>query len=207
MNTKRNDPCSCDSGKKFKHCCIGLYNKRQRWNNLEETIRSIVEESFEKYSNRRFIANALETFDKDVDFEDISERRLFFDWLIHDYEIKDDSYNKSSITIIQKSLENLKNEHSIDGYEKEKEKETLEMWTHSAFRFYEVIDIKKGHGYTVIDVFDNPDPNKHLFLFDHSTSFTINKHDVIYTRLYNVGEILRPAEWCNKLPKEFSTIY
>ena len=132
-------------------------NKRQRWNNLEETIRSIVEESFEKYSNRGFIADALATFDKDVDFEDISEKRLFFDWIIHDYEIKDDNYNKSSITIIQKSLENLKNENSIDGYkkEKEKEKEILEMWTHSAFRFYEVIEIKKGSGYTVVDIFDN----------------------------------------------------
>lgn len=201
MNTKRNDPCSCDSGKKFKHCCIELYNKRQRWNNLEETIRSIVEASFEKYSNRAFIADALKTFGKEVDFEDIGERRLFFDWLIHDYEIKDDGYTKSSITIIQKSLENLKNEHSKDGNEKEKEKEILEMWTHSAFRFYEVIDIKKGHGYTVIDVFDNPDTNKHLFLFDHSTSFTINKHDVIYTRLYNVGEILRPASGVINCPR------
>lgn len=182
MNTKRNDPCSCGSGKKFKHCCIDLYNKRQRWNNQEETIRSIVEESFEKYSNDRFIANALATFDKDVDFEDISERRLFFDWLIHDFEIKDDNYSKSSITIIQKSLENLKNEYSLAGYEeeKEKEKEILEMWTHSAFRFYEVVEIKKGSGYTVVDIFDN-DQNNTQFLFDHSSSFTINKYDIIYT--------------------------
>ncbi|MDN5846403.1 MAG: SEC-C domain-containing protein [Candidatus Nitrosocosmicus sp.] len=201
MNTKRNDPCSCESGKKFKHCCIDLYNKRQKWNYLEETVRSIVEESFEKFSSRRFIADALKTFDKDVDFEDISERRLFFDWLIHDYEIKDESYDKSSFTIIQKTLENLKNEHSIEGYRKEIE--TLEMWTHSAFRFYEVIDIKKGHGYTVIDVFDNSDTDKHLFLFDHSTSFTINKHDVIYTRLYNVGDILRPAGGVINCPRGF----
>ncbi|CAN5646713.1 hypothetical protein BH23THE1_BH23THE1_25950 [soil metagenome] len=205
MNTKRNDPCSCDSGKKFKHCCIGLYNKRQRWNDLEETLRSIVEECFKKYSNRKFVADVLATFDKDVDFEDISDRRLFFDWLIHDYEIKDDGYNKSSISIIQKSLENLKNEHSIEDYEKEKENEieTLEMWTHSAFRFYEVIDIKKGSGYTVIDIFDNPDPHKQLFLFDHSSSFTINKHDIIYTRLYNVGEILRPAGGIINCPRGF----
>jgi hypothetical protein len=204
LNTKRNDPCSCDSGKKFKHCCIDLYNKRQRWNNLEETIRSIVEGTFEKYSNRKFVADALATFDNDVDFEDISDRRLFFDWLIRDYEIKDDNYTKSNITIIQKSLENLKNEHSIvDDHKKEKEKETLEMWTHTAFRFYEVVDIKKGHGYTVIDVFDNPDTNKHLFLFDHSSSFTINKHDIIYTRLYNVGEILRPAGGIINCPRYF----
>jgi hypothetical protein len=207
LNAKRNDPCSCDSGKKFKHCCIDLYNKRQRWNNLEETVRSIVEETFEKYSNRKFIASALTTYDKDVDFEDIGERRLFIDWLIHDYEIKDDSYNKSSLTIIQKSLESLKNEYSIDGYkkdkEKEKEKEILEMWTHPAFRFYEIIDIKKGHGYTVIDVFDNPDTDKHLFLFDHSSSFTISKYDIIYTRLYQVGEILRPAGGIINCPRHF----
>ena len=179
-------------------------NKRQRWNNLEETVRSIVEESFEKYSNRGFIADALATFDKDVDFEDISEKRLFFDWIIHDYEIKDDNYNKSSITIIQKSLENLKNENSIDGYkkEKEKEKEILEMWTHSAFRFYEVIEIKKGSGYTVVDIFDN-DQNNTQFLFDHSSSFTINKYDIIYTRLYKVGEILRPSGGIITSPRRF----
>jgi hypothetical protein len=180
-----------------------LYNKRQRWNKLEETVRGIVEESFEKYSNRKFSADALKTFGKDVDFEDIGDRRLFFDWLIHDYEIKDNGYDKSGFTIIQKSWENLQNEHGIDGNKKEKENEikTLEMWTHSAFRFYEVVDIKKGHGYTVIDIFDNPDPNKHLFLFDHSSSFTINKHDIIYTRLYNVGEILRPASGIINCPR------
>ncbi|CAN5860444.1 hypothetical protein BH23THE1_BH23THE1_19660 [soil metagenome] len=201
LNTKRNDPCLCGSGKKFKHCCVDSYNKRQRWDNLEETLRSIVEETFDKYSNRKFITDALETFDKDVDFEDIGERRLFIDWLIHDYEIKVDNDDKSSITIIQKSLENLKNEYSIDGYKKEKE--ILEMWTHSAFRFYEVIDIKKGSGYTVKDVFDNQDPDKHLFLFDHSSSFTINKHDIIYTRLYNIGEILRPAGGIINCPRYF----
>ena len=197
MNTKRNRPCVCGSGKKFKHCCIDLDNQRNRWNSLEETLRNRVEEYYEKFCNHKFVDDAIATFDKDIDFGDIGERRLFFDFLIHDYVIK--GSEKPNTTIIQKVAEAFKNE---PGTEKiEKEKKFLELWADSAFRFYEVIDIKKGSGYTVIDIFDNPD--KHLFLFDHSSSFTINKHDIIYTRLYNVGEIVRPAGGIVNSPRRF----
>lgn len=197
MNTKRNSPCACGSGKKFEHCCIDLYNQRHRWNSLEETLRNRVEEYYEKFCTHKFVDDAIATFDKDIDFVDIGERRLFFDWFIHDYVIKDSE--KSNTTIIQKVAETFKNESGTEKHEKEKK--FLELWGDSAFRFYEVIDIKKGSGYTVIDVFDNPD--KHLFLFDHSSSFTINKHDIIYTRLYNVGEIVRPAGGIVNLPRRF----
>ena len=164
---------------------------------MEETLRKRVEDYYEKFCNHKFVDDAIATFDKDMDFGDIGERRLFFDFLIHDYVIKDSE--KSNTTIIQKVVETFKNE---SGTEKiEKEKKFLELWADSAFRFYEVIDIKKGSGYTVIDIFDNPD--KRLFLFDHSSSFTINKHDIIYTRLYNVGEIVRPAGGIVNSPRSF----
>jgi len=192
--TKRNSQCTCGSGKKFKHCCIELYNERLKWNSLEESLRNKIQEYWEKFYHDQYIEDAIATFDKDIDFKDISERRLFFDWFIHDYIIKDSG--KSSTTIIQKFVKNCH-----DYIDKEEEKNTLKLWADSAFRFYEVLDIKKGSGYTVTDVFGDQD--KHLFLFDHSSSFTINKYDILYTMLYKVGDILRPSGGLMVSPRRF----
>lgn len=181
MNPNRNSPCPCGSKKKFKNCCIELYHERLKWNGLEEGLRKKVQDYWEEFYSDKYTKDAISYFDKDIDWDDINERRLFFDWFIHDYVIKENG--KSVTTIIQSFVKDC-HDH-LD----EQEKKTSEPWADSASRFYEVSDIKKGSGYTITDVFDNQE--KHLFMFDRSSSFTISKYDILYTRLYYVGDIIR----------------
>ena len=106
--------------------------------------------------------------------------------------IKED--RKSVTTVIQKFVKDCD-----DRLDKE-EKKTSKLWADSALKFYEILDIKKGSGYTIRELFDNP--QKQLFLFDRS-SFTISKYDILYTRLYYVGDIIRSSGSLILLPRRF----
>ena len=181
MITNKDSQCPCGSKKKFKYCCIELHQERLKWNSLEKSLRKKVQEFWEKFYRDKYTNDAISCFDKDIDWNDISDRRLFFDWLLHDYLIKENG--KSITTIIQKFVKDC-HDH-LDS----EEKKTSKLWADSALRFYEVLDIKKGVGYTIMDVFDNQ--GKPLFLFDQSSSFTISKYDILYARLYYVGDIIR----------------
>ena len=152
-----------------------------------------IQDYWEKFYVDKYTKDAISYFDKDIDWNDINERRLFFDWFIHDYVIKENG--KSVTTVIQKFVIDC-----ADHLDKE-EKKTSKLWADSALRFYEVSDIKKGSGYTITDVFDNHE--KQLFLFDRSTSFTISKYDILYTRLYTVGDIIRSSGSLIVLPRRF----
>ena len=193
MNTNRNSPCPCGSKKKFKNCCIELYHERLKWDGLEESLRKKIQDYWEKFYADKYTKDAISYFDKDIDWNDINERRLFFDWFIHDYVINEDG--KSVTTVIQKFVKDC------DDHLDKEEKKTSKLWADSATKFYEVSDIKKGSGYTIRDVFDNHE--KQLFLFDRSSSFTISKYDILYTRLYSVGDIIRSSGSLIVLPRRF----
>ena len=156
MNTNRNSPCPCGSKKKFKNCCIELYHERLKWDGLEEGLRKKIQDYWEKFYADKYTKDAISYFDKDIDWNDINERRLFFDWFIHDYVINENG--KSVTTVIQKFVKDC------DDHLDKEEKKTSKLWANSALKFYEVSDIKKGSGYTIRDVFDNHE--KQLFLFD-----------------------------------------
>jgi hypothetical protein len=193
LNTNRNSPCPCGSKKKFKNCCIELYYERLKWDGLEEGLRKKIQDYWEKFYADKYTKDVISYFDKDIDWNDINERRLFFDWFIHDYVINENG--KSVTTIIQKFVKDC------DDHLDKEEKKTSKLWANSAFKFYEVSDIKKGSGYTIRDIFENHE--KQLFLFDRSSSFTISKYDILYTRLYSVGDIIRSSGSLIVLPRRF----
>jgi hypothetical protein len=193
LNTNRNSPCPCGSKKKFKNCCIELYHERLKWDGLEEGLRKKIQDYWEKFYADKYTKDVISYFDKDIDWNDINERRLFFDWFIHDYVINENG--KSVTTIIQKFVKDC------DDHLDKEEKKTSKLWANSAFKFYEVSDIKKGSGYTIRDIFENHE--KQLFLFDRSSSFTISKYDILYTRLYSVGDIIRSSGSLIVLPRRF----
>jgi len=192
LNPNRNSPCSCGSKKKFKNCCIELYHERLKWDGLEDKLRKKIQDYWKNFFVDKYTKDAISYFDKDIDWDDINERRLFFDWFIHDYVINENG--KSVTTVIQKFVKDC--DYNLD----KEEKKTSKLWADSALKFYEVSDIKKGIGYTIRDVFDNREKN--FFLFDRS-SFTISKYDILYTRLYCVGDIIRSSGSLIVLPRRF----
>ena len=67
---------------------------------------------------------------------------------------------------------------------------TAIAWSNSVFRFFEILDIKRGVGYKVRDVFNE---GNELFIYDKSSSETVKKYDIQYLRPYPIGNITRIA--------------
>ena len=91
MKPDRNGPCPCGSDKKFKHCCIGLHNERIRWDGLEDSLRNKIDDYWKEFYYDKYTDDAMDIYgNEDIEScADICERRLFFDWFIHDYIIPD----------------------------------------------------------------------------------------------------------------------
>jgi len=180
MKPNRNGPCPCGSDKKFKHCCIDLYNERIRWDGLEDSLRNKVDEFWKEFYYDKYIEGASNIYgEEDIEgCEDVPKRRLFFDWFIHDYNIPD-----KRDTVIRLFIKEYENRF-ID----ELERNTAIAWSNSAFRFFEILDIKRGFGYKVRDLFNE---GNELFIYDKSSSETVKKYDIQYIRLYPVGNITR----------------
>lgn len=106
------------------------------------------------------------------DMEDVVDRRLFFDWFIHDYIIPDK--NDTNIKLFLKGYQN----QLLD----EIERNTAITWSKSQLRFYEILDIKNGIGYAVKDILNDAgnNNNNQFFVFDKSTSVKVNKFDIEY---------------------------
>jgi SEC-C motif len=182
MKPDRNGPCPCGSDKKFKHCCIGLHNERIRWDGLEDRLRNKIDDYWKEYYDK-YIEGAMYIYgNKDIQScQDISERRLFFDWFIHDYIIPD-----KSDTVIRLFVREYE-----DKFVDELERNTAIVWSNSVFRFFDILDIKRGVGYKVRDIFN--EDNNELFIYDKSSSETVKKYDIQYLRPYPIGNITRIA--------------
>ena len=135
MKPDRNGPCPCGSNKKFKHCCIGLHSERIRWDGLEDSLRNKIDEYWKEFYYDKYMDGAMNLYgEKDIEScEDISRRRLFFDWFIHDYIIPD-----KRDTVIRLFLSEYE-----DRFVDELERNTAIAWSNSVFRFFEILDIKK----------------------------------------------------------------
>ncbi|MGA9318458.1 MAG: SEC-C metal-binding domain-containing protein [Nitrososphaeraceae archaeon] len=182
MRPNRNDICPCGSNKKFKDCCIELHNERMRWGALEVDLREKVDEYWKEFYHDRYVDQALDIYSKDVscDMSDVFDRRLFFDWFIHDYVIPD-----KKDTIIRLFIKECENE--LDDIERN----TAIAWSKSELRFYEILEVKRGTGYEVKDILNEARSNNQFFVFDKSSSEKANKYDIQYMRVYPVGSINR----------------
>ncbi|HEX2408205.1 MAG TPA: SEC-C metal-binding domain-containing protein [Nitrososphaeraceae archaeon] len=177
MELNRNDPCQCGSGLKYKHCCLKMHQERKRWEGLENNLRESITEYWQEF-HENDLYDAINIYGKIIDKNTPeTERRLFFDWFIHDYIIPNN--NENNTTIIKLFLKE---------YEKEESKDTIELntlreWSDSFFRFVEVLEITVGTGYKISDIFTKEE----FFLHDVRSSATVKKYDIMYARLYTVG--------------------
>ena len=196
MKPDRNGPCPCGSNKKFKHCCIGLHNERIRWDGLEDSLRNKIDEYWKEFYYDKYIDDAMDIYGKkDIDScADISERRLFFDWFIHDYIIPD-----KRDTVIRLFISEYE-----DRFVDELERSTAIAWSNSVFRIFEILDIKRGVGYKVKDTLDD---DNELFISNKSSSETVKKYDILYLRPYPIGNITRIAGGVILLPRYSLTLY
>jgi hypothetical protein len=171
----RNSPCPCGSKKKYKHCCLSLDQERATRDELEDKLRGQINEYCNEFFDKE---GAMIGYGKDVNNQsDLGDRRLFYDWYIHDYIVP-----KKNDTIIKLYVKEYGNNLA------ELEKETLKAWSDSVMKFLEILDIRRGVGYKVKDIFNQANE---LFVYDTSSSQSLNKYDILYSRPYHIGNITR----------------
>lgn len=186
MEGNRNAPCPCGSSKKFKNCCSPLHQERARWDGLEDKLRKRINNFFD---SKRFLEdyrNAIYDYGVEIkDLKDLSERRMFSDWFIHDYLIPGE--NESIIKIFLRESGT-----QLDNFERV----TVKSWSESVLSFYEVLEIKRSSGFKAKDIFNG---DEH-FVFEVSGSETLAKYDIILARLYKIGNIVRMSGGGKILP-------
>ena len=159
-----------------------MHQERLRWEELENNLRESITEYWQEF-HETDLYDAIRIYGKIIDKNtEEAERKLFFDWFIHDHVLA----NKENTTTIIKLF--------LKEYEKEECNDTIELdilneWSNSFFRFVEVLEIKIGTGYKISDVFTKEE----FFLHDVKSSAIVKKYDIMYTRLYTVGSITRAA--------------
>jgi SEC-C motif len=178
LKSDRNSPCQCGSKKKYKHCCLSLDQERARWDDLEDKLRGQINEYCNEFFDRE---GALIAYGKeDVNnHSDLVDRRLFYDWYIHDYIVP--NKNNTIIKLFTKEYESALTDL---------EKDTVKAWSDSVSRFLEILDIRRGVGYKVKDIFNE---TNEFFVYDKSSSQSLNKYDILYSRPYPIGNITRLA--------------
>lgn len=178
----------CGSGRKYKNCCLPLQMERKRWDPLEDRVREMIEgfAMEDRFSDALSAASSLFGFDPDK--ADPGERRLFYDWYIHDYPLPREG--KSLIRVLEERM-------ASQPEDDDEASRTLSFWASSTFSFLEVLGVTKGTGFTVRDLFRRSE----YFVWDVAGSCLVSKYDIVYCRPYSVGRIIRIASGSIDLPQ------
>lgn len=164
-----------------------LRSRKSDMDDLEDKLRGQINEYCNEFFDKK---DAMIAYGKDVNSQsDLGDRRLFYDWYIHDYIVpnKNDSIIRLFVKEYETSFAQL-------------EKETLKAWSDSVMKFLEILDIRRGVGYKVKDIFNE---TTEFFVYDRSSSQSLNKYDILYSRPYHVGNITRLGGAGIVVPRSF----
>jgi hypothetical protein len=197
MKLSRNDPCSCGSGKKYKHCCLGnegapVVDLADRiWRQMREAIDGyatamlrFIEEPYGKDAVPQawleFIMGASEKF-----VPGAPNTELFFSWLFHRWKpdlhkgnhIVDPSLNEVVPTRAYLDRRSALLSPLLHRY--------LETCLATPFGFHEILNCQPGFGFTTKDVFSG----KLLNVRERSASSTLKDGEIIFGLVVPVQSI------------------
>lgn len=177
---RRNDPCPCGSGKKYKHCC--MINKQQIVG-LEESVRSNLIREMIKYFKKHYsdsMKEAFEYFIADYDFEDIFRENIdlemtldinFLEWYVHDWLIE----YENGKTLIELYTEHKSKLKTI-------ELNVLTKMQESFLSLYEVQEIHDDEGIVVMDLL----LGEKYFIKEKDTLEDTQRWDIFAARLIKI---------------------
>ena len=185
-NTGPNDPCPCNSGKKFKKCCRPLLVEREKYTDLEGRVWKHLDEC--KYSDafRPYIEKAYNVFRNEVSAEITNTNDMFLVWAIHDFLVP--SQNRSLISLY---IEN----HSSSI--RKAERDVLKDIQHSNFVIVEVEKVVPYVGYHVAEIFPG---KEHYFITDTLSTKQVSNHSLLLLKLYGIRTLNRIAGGVLKIP-------
>ena len=181
-----NDPCPCNSGKKFKKCCRPLLVEREKYADLEGKLWKHLDEC--KYSDafKQYIGEAYDVFRNQVSTEITNTSDMFLVWAIHDFVVPD--RNRSLISLyIEEHFSSIR----------EDEREVLRDLLHSNFVIVEVEKVVPYIGYHVAEIFPG---KEHYFITDTLSTRQISNHSLLLLKLYRIKTLNRIGGGALKIP-------
>ncbi len=177
MKLGRNDKCPCGSGKKYKKCCmesLAIKSELSKYNEVEKTTTSLImkylrspenESDFQKAVVEYFGSELSEISVNDAEFN------FFMAWYIKNY-----NFNSSFIDRLIKKEKNASLEV----------KKLLENLKNSNLYLHKIIKLDKGN-----IAFENLHNGSVVQVFYDVIEQNVNINDVIYSRLYKVGNFYK----------------
>ena len=185
---KRNDPCPCGSGKKYKQCHEPLDRARDDHRRLlRRAMDRLIPKLIEQASNPLAVAlvdqhladfwDGTYTFDQMSELDDLEDRgsERFLTWVTFDAPI-----NAAGSTLVEHLAAELPEELEFDQYERE----LLPAWTPTRLRAYVIDEVLHGKGAIVRDVITNST----LTLRDHAAAKRLEQDEVLFAQLVPVEE-------------------
>ena len=186
VKIRRNDPCPCGSGKKFKKCCLGKKQESQPQPKtyhdycleLVDSLRPKVLQFMKKAGHDKFIEQAFAEYWRTLEpglappeFDEVAYLE-FLEWFIHDYPIA--GHGKPVIRLFFESKPKLPPE----------ERKILQDWQDAYISVFQVKEVESGKGVWAEDIFSSEE----LFLSDVSLSNQVKKWELITFRKIKVLE-------------------
>jgi hypothetical protein len=184
----RNDPCWCNSGKKYKKCHLES-DERERLGEGPQAVNSIVGDRFQPLRERiaktmrelmppAEVSRAVEEFfdnefsgwlkPEEIEPDPIARDLTVMDWAVHDRVLPGRKH-----TVIEEFLKRHGSSLSSN------ERQMTEAWSRSFFGLYEVLETKPGTGFEVKDLITG----EKNFVHDISGSKSLHRWDVVFSRL------------------------
>jgi len=195
---KRNDPCPCGSGKKYKNCCMRqdrVSESRELHLVPDEAI--LLNSLYEYAQSQRFLSDVIQAFDvfwggsyalgggEQLDTDDM---RRMMEWFAHDYHTTQDRKR-----VIELFIENKTAEFPPEALE------LLEAWSSSSVAMYRVLDTSDANSLTTFDCLREKD----LRIHDPMLARNARPGEILVGRHFQVGDVHRLTLTTMIFPSDF----
>ncbi len=198
MKARRNDPCPCGSGKKYKHCCLRqdrIEESRELSVSIEEaTILQMIQEYAQAPRFAHDVGEAVNFYwggaynwqnAPDPDREDL---RRMWEWFLHDYATGEDRRRVIDLFIEERGA-------SLPA----DVQEVLQAWSESAMGLFRVVRTIGGQRLRVYD----PLRQEELEIEDASLARLAQPDELLIGRLYTLDDVNRLSIMTMLLPEEY----
>lgn len=191
METGRNEPCPCGSGKKFKKCCLAENQpsqdefKKHRWSVIQiGLIDKIMEHAVKTYGPDAIheAYNEFQLYETEAGFDpDTKELAIFMPWFFYEW------YPDPEISLIEgapdvppaQSLTESGRGLSSD------EKEYLIKCCEASFSFFEILDVVPDKSIRLKDILTE----EHHNVLEKKATQGVQKGDILFGKVMSIDDI------------------
>ena len=195
METGRNDPCPCGSGKKYKKCCLIKqdisFDESSVLIDAEKRLDRKIFEFYEDHKNSIMVSEVGkllfgDDFNETILYRDQTKDILFNQYAIFNYR---PAFSGSASISSASGGSTLFEKFHVEQYQvlDETEKQIINDWGNAHWGLFEIQEVFPGKGSFIKDVFTGEEYN----LRDIASSQIFQKWDILFSKIQPLGNVWR----------------